>query len=138
MYLDQNDVENAKKSIEECQQMVDKSNFTKSTRDNYERGILFNKALIDAKSKNFDAAFKKAEDYRKLVADGHDPKEMKNFYALMGYINNEKGNYVEAVNNLKMADQKNPYVLYKLAETEWEHGNKEEAKRLFKIVANLE
>lgn len=136
VYLDQNDIENAKKSIEKCQQIVDKSNFSKITKSNYERGILFNKALIDAKNKDYESAFSKAEQYRKQVAADNNQKEMKNFYALLGYINDEKGNYAEAVKNLKMADQKNPYVLYKLAETEWTHGNKEEAKILFKKVAN--
>ena len=89
-----------------------------------------------SKMKKFDEAMAKAAEYKAKIEAGTDPGETENYYALAGYINLEEGEYAKAVENLKQANQENPYAVYHLAVAESKSGNNAEASALFKKVAN--
>jgi tetratricopeptide (TPR) repeat protein len=61
---------------------------------------------------------------------------MENHHELVGRISFEKGDYANAIEHLKQANQENPYTLYLLAMAESKAGDKAKAVELFKKVAN--
>jgi tetratricopeptide (TPR) repeat protein len=136
IYIENGQFEDAQKSMAECMKIVEESQLSATVKENYAKNALFDEAHMLAKMKQFDEATAKAGEYKAKIEKGADPREMENYYALAGYIHLEKGEYAEAVENLKQADQENPYALYHLALAESESGNNAEAAALFKKVAN--
>lgn len=136
IYLEMGNPDKAVSSVAECKKVVMASALSAPMKENFAKGALFNEALIAAKRKDFTQAMAKADEYEAKVEAGKDPKEMEEYHALLGRIDFEKTDYDKAIGNLEQANQENPYTLYLLAVSESKTGDKAQAEKLFKKVAN--
>mgnify|MGYP005726110155 CR=1 FL=1 len=136
VHLEANRFDNAKQSLAACSDVVAKSELSEAAKFRYEKNILYEMARIASKQKDFDRATTKAAEYKVKVEEGYDPDQIKSYYALLGHISIDKGNYAKAIEHFRQANQKNPYTLYLLGVSETEAGDASLGVELFKKVAN--
>jgi len=136
VYIENSDFEAAKKSIAACMAIVDNAELSVAVKENFAKNALFDAAQMDSKMKNYSEAMAKAEAYKQKATNSHNPRDMENYHALMGYVLLDKGDYAKAVEHLKQANPSNPYAMYHLAVAESKAGNAEAAAKSFKKVAN--
>ncbi len=87
---------------------------------------------------DYDRAAKHAEESARLVQDDTNPRKMEPYHWVTGMSALKQGDYETAREHLRQADHANNiYVRYQLALAEEGAGNSEEAKRLFREVAEF-
>ena len=93
--------------------------------------------LIALKKNQIAIAKNKAEAYREQAEKIQNPREIKNYHYLSGLIALSEKRYDNALTEFLQADQRNPRILFKIAEAYEGLGNKEKAKEFFTRTANF-
>jgi tetratricopeptide (TPR) repeat protein len=135
LYTETRNFDKAERSLAACMKVVEGSSLMPSTKEEFARGALL-EALATAKRKDFKTAKAKAEEYKGRLEQGKDPKEMRNYHALAGFIDFEKGDYTQAIEHFKQANQEDPNMFYYFALAGSKAGEKAKAAELFKKVAD--
>jgi tetratricopeptide (TPR) repeat protein len=92
--------------------------------------------LLAAYQGKYDLAMKKAEENAGLLEADQNPRKLEAHHNVLGMAYLLQEDYAKAVEHLRQADFKNTmYIRYHLALAEEGAGNTEEAKKLFKEVA---
>jgi len=99
--------------------------------------FLLDEAFVALKKSEIAVAKDKAEDYLKQTLKSNNPREIKVYHGLSGMIALYEKRYDNAVNELLQANQRNPRILFKIAEAYEDLGNKEKAKEFFLKTANF-
>jgi len=102
-----------------------------------EADILIWEGLLAARRGNYEEAAAKAEESRALVAEDSNPRKDEGYHGLMGYIALLEGSYPEAAEHYGQANPNAVFTQYYLAAALEGAGNTEEAKALFKKVAEF-
>jgi tetratricopeptide (TPR) repeat protein len=87
---------------------------------------------------DYEEAARHAEESARLVQDDPNPRKMEPYHWVLGMSALRQGDYETAREHLRQANHENDiYVRYQLALAEEGAGNSDEAKRLFKEVADF-
>jgi len=100
-----------------------------------EANILLWQARFAARRGDYEAARELAEKNRELLANDKNPRRFEGYHGVLGMIEQLRGNYAEAIEEMKKSDLNMMYLKYHLAQAEEGAGNVEAAKALFKEVA---
>lgn len=90
---------------------------------------------IAARKKDYKTAQSKAEENRKMIESDSSPRKFEGYYGLLALVERLQGNYAKAVDHYKKADQTILYVKYQYALALNGAGNKDEARKIFREVA---
>ena len=101
------------------------------------QSFLIAEAAVALKKNELTVAKNKAEDYRKQTEKSNDAETIKAYHGLVGLIALSEKRYENAVNEFLQADQRNPRILFNIAEAYEGLGNKEKAKEFFTKTANF-
>jgi tetratricopeptide (TPR) repeat protein len=92
--------------------------------------------LLAAYQGEYELAAKKAEENAKLLEEDQNPRKLEAHHRVLGVAHLLQEDYAPAAEHLRQADHQNTmYIRYQLALAEEGAGNTEEARRLFKEVA---
>lgn len=137
--LHQGALDQAAKAIEErnaLQRRIGEEVGTEDSKRLQEADCLAWEGLLAAYQGNYELATKKAEENAKLLENDQNPRKLEAHHRVLGVAHLLQKNYAEAAEHLRQADHQNTiYVRYQLALAEEGAGNAEEAKKLFKEVA---
>ena len=100
-----------------------------------EANILLWEAQLAARRGDWEAARAKAEAHRSQVAGDNNPRRFEGYHGALGLIALLRGAYVEAVAEFEKSDLNKMYVKYHLALAKEGAGRVDEAKALFREVA---
>ncbi len=100
-----------------------------------EANLLLWQSRLAARTGDYETARTIAEDHRKLLEDDNNPRRFEGYHGLLGLVELLQGNGPKAAEQFRKSDLNSMYVKYHLALAEERAGNAEEAKRLFKEVA---
>jgi tetratricopeptide (TPR) repeat protein len=100
-----------------------------------EGGIAFWEGMLAARAGDYETARSKAEENANLVEPDNNPRKMEPYHNLMGTVSLLQSDYQEAVGHYRQANLNNIYVKYHLALALEGAGNEDEARALFKEVA---
>jgi tetratricopeptide (TPR) repeat protein len=100
-----------------------------------EAEILIWQGRLAAKRGEYAAAESLAEEYKELVAAENSPRKMEPYHELLGLIELEQGNYVEAARHFRDGNLNEMYVKYELGLAEQGAGNDEVARDIFQEVS---
>ena len=90
---------------------------------------------LAARQGDAETALARAEEHRQLLENDNNPRRFEAYHGLLGLIELLRGNHTEAVEHFRKSDLGEIYVKYHLALAVAGAGDTEEAKRLFKEVA---
>ena len=90
---------------------------------------------LAAQQGDYATAKSKAEENRKLMEKDANPRKLEGYYALLGLTSFLRKDYANAVENFKKSDLTVIYNKYYYARSLDQAGKTDEAKRLFKEVA---
>ncbi len=90
---------------------------------------------LAARQGDIATAKSKAEENRKLMESDTNPRKLEGYYALLGLTSLLQKDYAKAIENYKKADLTVIYNKYHYATSLDHAGKKEDAKRLFKEIA---
>jgi len=136
IYLSQGNLEKAQKYADKSEKIIRESNLPDQVKNTYIKKALFDKTLVKAMDQNFDEASQLADQYQEHVMKDSNPLDIETYHALLGYIEFEKGEFDNAINEFKQADNENPHILYHIAVAYSQTGNNEEAAKYFDKIAN--
>jgi len=117
--------------------VIEKSSLSEEVKDNTRRGYLFNAGRVALKKKDFADAKAKSVEYSKQVRAINNPFQIRLSHELAGMLALEENNYDKAVEELKQANQQNPYNLYRMALAYKGKGDKDKAKEFCMTAANF-
>jgi tetratricopeptide (TPR) repeat protein len=100
-----------------------------------EAAILLWEGRLAARRGDIALARRKAEAHRALVFADRNPRRLEGYHALLGLTAMRDHDAVKAVEEYRQADLTDDYVRYQLAIALEASGNTEEAKRIFREVA---
>ncbi len=100
-----------------------------------EANLLLWQSQLAARKGDYLAAVARAEEHRRLLEGDNNPRRFEGYHGLLGLVELLQGNYARAAEQIRKSDLNDMYVKYHLALAEEGAGNAEEAKRLFKEVA---
>ena len=98
--------------------------------------ILYYDGLLALHKGDLPAATAKASEAMRQVAANRDPRRDQQAHALLGMVDLAQKNYTNALTHFAQADPNDMYVAYHRALALQGAGRKDEAKRLFREVAN--
>ena len=101
-----------------------------------EANVAYWQGLLAARRGEFDTAKVLAKRNKELVEAQDNPRKMENYSDLMGLIELRQGNFEEAVEYYRGANLNTMYTKYHLALALEGAGETQEAKDLFKEVAD--
>jgi tetratricopeptide (TPR) repeat protein len=90
---------------------------------------------LAARQGDYAGAQAKAEENRKLMENDANPRKLEGYYALLGLTSFLQKDYAKAVESFKKSDLTVIYNKYHYARSLDQTGKRDEAKRLFKEVA---
>ena len=90
---------------------------------------------LAAQQGDYATAKSKAEENRKLMENDANPRKLEGYYALLGLTSLLQKDYANAVENYKKSDLTIIYNKYHYARSLDQAGKRDDAKRLFKEVA---
>ncbi|HSE42119.1 MAG TPA: tetratricopeptide repeat protein, partial [Acidobacteriota bacterium] len=118
-------------TMQDAGKLMNDSNFTRLQR----AALVLLQGQLSARQGDFPTAKAKADENRKLMESDSNPRKLEGYYALLGLTSLLQKDYAKAVENYKKADLTIMYNKYHYA-TALDHvGQKDEAKSLFKEVA---
>ncbi len=100
-----------------------------------EANILWWDAELAARRGDLETARARAEAHRALLADDRNPRRFEGYHGLLGLIALLEGDHAQAVKEYRKANLNGIGVKYHLALAEEGAGNHEQAKKLFREVA---
>jgi tetratricopeptide (TPR) repeat protein len=100
-----------------------------------EAEILLWEGQLHARSGDYDAALAAAEGIRELMEADANPRKLEAYHGLRGLVDLLQGNYEQSASHFEQSDLMKPYVKYHLALAQEGAGRTEEAKALFREVA---
>ena len=98
--------------------------------------ILYYDGLLALHKGDLPAATAKASEAMRQVAANRDPRRDQQAHALLGMVDLAQKNYTNALTHFAQADPNDMYVAYHRALALQGAGRKDEAKRLFREIAN--
>jgi len=131
--------------LPEAQSILDQ--ITKITEDSIKRvqdrdferqqkaNLLLLEGQIAARKKDYKTAQSKAEENRRMIESDSSPRKLEGYYGVLALVEQLQGNYAKAVDLYKKADQTILYVKYQYALALNGAGNRDEAKKIFREVA---
>ncbi len=136
--LEMGDSEKGLKMYLSAASMLDNLKLPEPTKNRYSFSSLG--WLARAYAVNGD--FRKADHYlsqaRKIADKSNNPLFRNDYNLFMGYVEIERGNYKEAINNLLLCNQDNPFNIYILARAYSLAGESESALELVEILNSWE
>jgi len=118
-------------------QVAEESNLSNEVKENFKRVYLYYAACVASMKKDFVSAKAKSEEYRKQAESIKNPNEIRFSHQLAGIIALEEKDYDKAIEELQLANQQNPYNLYRMALAYKSKGDKEKAIKLCTKAANF-
>lgn len=94
------------------------------------------RGMVAARRGDLEKARSLAEESHGLVANHSNPRRHENFHQLMGMIELKAGNPAAAVSHLEQANDQNLFVKFELAQALEAAGHGDQAKALYKEVAD--
>lgn len=91
-----------------------------------------------ASKKEFDRAGEYLAKAKAIVDKTNNPLYRSEYYLFKGYMELEKGNYKDAIGNLLMCNQDDPYNIYTLAKAYSLAGEFENAQELIEVLESWE
>ncbi|GAB4375746.1 MAG: hypothetical protein Kow0042_21390 [Calditrichia bacterium] len=126
----------ASEKYESSLQLVENSDLSDEIKDNARRLILYYTARIALKQGNLEEAKNKADKFKEWVYAVNNTFQIWLTHELDGMIALEEKKYRQAIEELKQANQQNPYVLYYLARAYQAAGNREKAREFAQMAAH--
>ncbi|MGH9369041.1 MAG: tetratricopeptide repeat protein [Thermoanaerobaculia bacterium] len=108
--------------------LVEGSNLSQEFKDNARLVNRYNLARVALGKKDFAAAKREAEEFRKGAGASKNPAQAKQAHELDGTIALAEKDYDKAVAELRQSNQQDPYNLYRLCQAYQGKGDKEKAK----------
>jgi tetratricopeptide (TPR) repeat protein len=100
-----------------------------------EANIVLWQGRLAARRGDFEAAGAMAKEYKSLVATDNNPRKLEAYHEILGLINLEQKNYLEAARQFQDANLNEMYVKYHLGLAEEGAGNDEAARKIFQEVS---
>lgn len=122
-----------KKSLE----ISEKSALPKEIKDDIKHQALFLEARIDIKKNSISSAKQKAEKFNNEIQRNNNIVDIRSYHELLGLIGLQEKKYDEAINEFKLCNQRDPCILYKLADAYIMKGDNEMAKELLNKAGNF-
>ena len=111
------------------------SNLTQADRDLWQFRKESAEARVAARQGDAQHAEKDVAEAKAILDKGKLPPNQAAFYPyLTGYVAYYAGNYKLAIEELKKADQKDPFILALLAQAYEKSGNEDEAMKLYRQI----
>ena len=102
-----------------------------------EANIAYFDGLAAARKGDLASARQLAKTNAGLVAEQNNPLKMQQYHDLMGLIELKDGNHAQSAKHYRQANLNNIYTKYHLAMALDGAGEKDEAKRIYKEVAEF-
>jgi len=122
---------------EQALTVIEASNLSEEVKDYNRRYFLNYAARVALKKCDLDSARANAGEFMKQATSVNNPLQIKLAHELAGMIRLAEKDYDKALEELKQANQKNPYNLYRMALACQGKGDMEKAKSLCKKAANF-
>jgi tetratricopeptide (TPR) repeat protein len=98
--------------------------------------MLYWKAIAEALKGNFDEASKSAEDMKTTLAPINNPRKLESYASVKGFIDYKQNKYDVAIKDFQEGDKNDVYTKYWLARSYEAAGNKDEANKIYKDIAD--
>lgn len=135
--LEMNKCKEALDSFQKSLQEFENSSLTQEIKDNIKLGMLYNESNVAIHQKDFETASEKAEEYMNGVKASDNPNQIRGAHELYAMIHLAQMKADDCLKKLALANNENPYNLYRMAVAYQMKGDKEKAKEYCKKVINL-
>jgi tetratricopeptide (TPR) repeat protein len=113
--------------------LVDRPNFVKAQKA---AAAIWEGTLAAVKA-DYEAAVRKAEENKQLVADNDNPARFQGYHGLMGFIALKQGQHQKAVEHLRQANLNSQLAKFHLGLALEGAGQTDEARRVFQEIAGF-
>ena len=117
--------------------LVDASNLSQEIKDNTRLVSHYNDARVAVAKKDFAAAKREADEFRKGAEASKNPAQIRNAHELDGIVALAQKDYAKAVAELLQANLQNPQDLYRLCQAYQAMGDGVKAKEFCGRAANF-
>ncbi len=135
--LDMGKPDQARAQFERGLKLVEGSNLSQEIKDNAVLASQYNLARVALAKKDFTAAKREADEFRKGSEASKNPAQARNVNELDGIVALAEKNYDKAVAELQQANQQNPQNLYRLCQAYQGKGEADKAMELCTRAANF-
>jgi tetratricopeptide (TPR) repeat protein len=115
---------------------IEKSDLSTEVKDNARRAYLYNSARVDLMQDKMESAKTNAEEFLARVEAVHNTFQGWLAHEVLGMIAMKEARYDAAIREFQLANQQNPYTLYRLALAYKAAGNKDLAHDFALQAAN--
>ncbi|MDQ3473799.1 MAG: tetratricopeptide repeat protein [Acidobacteriota bacterium] len=126
----------AAKHVAEADRLRDDPSLPERARENQRVGKMSNHAMMLITQGKFDEAKVQIEDLNKLLATRNNPLEQRGLNELLGMLALKQGDHAKALEHFAKADPNDPYVWYYTAQAYEGKGDKQNAKMLYRKIAD--
>lgn len=138
IYLDIGLLEKAKAHFIKSAELIEQSEIASPQQKNDTKQILLaNRAYVALQRDDLKTAVSLSQAFRKQAETDNNPREIKTAHQLAGLIALHQRKYDTAIEELLQANQRDPRVLYKLAQAFTGSGKADKAREYCKRAANL-
>lgn len=127
----------ALKKFDEAVKVMEASSLEEPVKDQTRLGYLYNSARIYLAQGDFEKAKKIASKYKSRAKAVSNPNQMRLSHQLAGMIALKEADFDRAIQELKMANQQNPYNFYRIARAREGKGESKKARKLYQKAAEF-
>jgi tetratricopeptide (TPR) repeat protein len=127
----------AKDNFNRALKVTEGSNLSQEIKDNAKVLDNYNMATVDLGKKDYAAAKKEADEFRKGAEASKNPALVKQAHQLDGMIALAQKDYDKAIAELQQASQQNPQDFYRLCQAYQGKGDTAKAKEMCSKAANF-
>ena len=128
--------EEAAKHLAEADRLRDDPSLPERVRENNRIGKMSNHAYLLMAQGKFEEAKVQLEELSKFISTRNNPLEQRRHNELMGMLELKQGNHAKALEHFAKADPEDPYVWYYTAQAYEGKGDKQNAKMLYRRIAD--
>jgi len=128
--------ENAIHCMSNCLEVIVSTDLVPSQKEAIANDVLFWQAAISANCRDFENAYKRADELKAKLETGKDPSRLKYHTALLGHIAMRQEDFGSACEFYAHAKINEPLFLYQEAVAKAKAVNKGEANTLYRKVIN--
>jgi tetratricopeptide (TPR) repeat protein len=129
--------DDAKAQFDRALKVTEGSNLSQEIKDNAKLLNHYNMATVDLGKKDYAAAKKEAEEFRKGAEASKNPALVRQAHQLDGMIALSEKDYDRAIAELQQAGQQNPQDFYRLCQAYQAKGDTAKAKEMCSKAANF-
>jgi tetratricopeptide (TPR) repeat protein len=129
-------IQNAIAKMEPLIMQIGEDIGTQEAKLGQKANVLYWKAVAEAMRGNFDAANQTAEEIKTTLQPVNNPRKLEAYASAKGFIDYKQNKYDMAVQDFQQADKNDVYNKYWLARSYEAAGNKDEANKIYKDIAD--